>query len=95
MPFAFTEQCVAVLASILKSEKAIKVNIKIVRIFNKMRQLLSSQKEILYKLEQLEKKGLEHDEKLVLIFKYRKQLEQAKQEELEFRSLRVLFIGNS
>ena len=60
-----------------------------------MRQLLSSQKEILYKLEQLEKKGLEHDEQLVLLFKYRKQLEQAKQEELEFRPLRVLFIGNS
>jgi phage regulator Rha-like protein len=85
-PFAFTEHGVLMLASVLNSNRAIQVNIQIVRIFNKMRQLLYSQKEILYKLEQLEKKGLEHDEKLVLIFKYLKQLEQAKQEEQEFRN---------
>ena len=59
------------LASVLNSNRAIQVNIQIVRIFNKMRQLFSSQKEILYKIEQLEKKGLEHDEKILLIFKPR------------------------
>jgi hypothetical protein len=51
-----------------------------------MRALLSSQKEILQKLEQLEKKELEQDEKIVLIFKYLKQLEKTKQDEIEFKN---------
>ena len=81
-PFAFTEQGVAMLSSILNSKQAIYVNIQIIRVFTKMRELLSSQKEILNKLEQLEKKGIEHDEKIVLIFEYLKQLEQIKQQEI-------------
>ena len=48
--------------------------------------LLSSQKDILQKLEQLEKKDLEQDEKIILIFEYLKQLEQAKQDETEFKN---------
>ena len=85
-PLAFTEQGVAMLSGVLNSERAILVNIKIIRIFNKLRQLLSTHKEFLHKLEQLEKKDLEQDEKILLIFKYLKQLEKAKQEEHEFRN---------
>lgn len=85
-PLAFTEQGVAMLSSVLNSERAILVNIKIIRIFNRLRQLLSSHKEILHKLEKLEKKDLEQDEKILLIFKFLKQLEKAKQEEQEFRN---------
>jgi hypothetical protein len=80
-PFVFTEQGVAMLSSVLNSDIAILVNIQIMRVFTKMRALLDSHKEILRKLESIEKKDIEQDEKILLIFEYLKQLEQAKQEE--------------
>lgn len=82
-PMAFTEQGVAMLSSVLSSERAIIVNILIIRIFTKMRAILSSHNEILQKLEQLEKKDIEQDDKIMLIFEYLKQFEQTKQQELE------------
>jgi len=85
-PMAFTEQGVAMLSSVLSSERAIMVNIQIIRIFTKMRELLSTHKEILLKLEQLEKKDIEQDDKIMLIFEYLKQLEKTKQEELELKN---------
>ena len=85
-PLVFSEQGVAMLSSVLNSERAIMVNIQIIRIFTRMRQLLSSHKEILQKLEQLEKKDLEHDDKILLIFEYLKQLEKAKQNELDYKN---------
>jgi hypothetical protein len=84
-PLVFTEQGVAMLSSVLNSERAIMVNIAIIRVFTKMRELLSTHKEIILKLEQLEKKDIEQDDKIMLIFEYLKQLEKAKQEELEFK----------
>jgi len=80
-PFVFTEQGVAMLSSVLNSDRAILVNIQIMRVFTKMRTLLDSHKEILRKLESLEKKDIEQNDKILLIFEYLKQLEQAKQEE--------------
>ncbi|HNX89718.1 MAG TPA: hypothetical protein PKH58_11590 [Paludibacteraceae bacterium] len=80
-PFVFTEQGVAMLSSVLNSDSAILVNIQIMRVFTKMRALLDSHKEILRKLELIEKKDIEQDEKILLVFEYLKQLEQAKQEE--------------
>jgi len=56
LPLAFTEQGVAMLSSVLTSERAIEVNIEIMRAFVKIRQLLLSNKELARKLEQLEKK---------------------------------------
>ena len=82
-PFAFTEQGVAMLSSILKSKQAILVNIQIMRVFTKMRKLLETHTEILQKLEKLERKDIEQDEKIMLIFEYLKQLEKVKQNELE------------
>ena len=67
-PFAFTEYGLLMLASVLNSERAIQINIQIVRIFSRMRTMIESHKEILRKLEQLEKKDLELDEKVTLIF---------------------------
>jgi phage regulator Rha-like protein len=61
IPMAFTEQGVAMLSSVLNSARAIKVNIQIIRIFTRMREMLLTHKDILLKLEQLEsnrKKGL-------------------------------------
>ncbi len=82
-PLVFTEQGVAMLSSVLNSDRAIMVNIQIIRIFTRMREILESHKEIINKLEQLERKDVEQDDKIMLIFEYLKQLERAKQEEIE------------
>jgi hypothetical protein len=84
-PFAFTEHGLLMLASVLNSERAIQINIQIVRIFSRMRAMIESHKEILKKLEMLEKKDIELDEKVTLIFEYLKELEQTKQEETDFK----------
>lgn len=74
LPYAFTEQGVAMLSSILNSELAIKVNIQIIRIFTRMREMLSTHKDILLKLEEMEKKIGVHDQDIQVIFSYLKQL---------------------
>jgi hypothetical protein len=84
-PFVFTEQGVAMLSSVLNSERAISVNIQIIRVFTRMRALIESHREIIKKLEMLEKKDLELDEKVSLVFEYLKELEQTKQEETDFK----------
>lgn len=73
-PYVFTEQGVAMLSTVLNSERAIKVNIQIMRIYTKMREMLMTNLEILLKLEQLERKVTGHDDDIQLIFKYLKQL---------------------
>ncbi|HOY39175.1 MAG: ORF6N domain-containing protein [Bacteroidales bacterium] len=85
-PLVFTEQGVAMLSSVLNSDTAIMVNIQIIRIFTKMREMLETHKDILSKLDELERKGIERDEKIMLIFEYIKQFEEAKQQELEYRN---------
>lgn len=82
LPFAFTEQGIAMLSGVLHSERAIKVNIQIMRVFTRLRALLETHREILLKLEKLERKDIEQDEKIMVIFEYLKQLEQLKQSEL-------------
>ena len=66
------------LASVLNSERAIQVNIQIVRVFTKMREILTSHKELLLKLERIAKKLAKHDDQFLVIFEYLKKLEQAK-----------------
>lgn len=61
MPMAFTEPGVAMLSSILNSETAIKVNIQIIRVFTKMREILMANKEILIHLEKSDQKLIKHD----------------------------------
>lgn len=63
LPNVFTEMGVAMLSSVLKSETAISVNIQIIRIFSRMRELLLTHKDVLRKLEQLEKRLLSQDER--------------------------------
>ena len=55
-PFAFTEQGVAMLSSVLNSKRAIQVNIEIMRAFVQMREFILSNKELAQKLENLERK---------------------------------------
>jgi len=66
--YAFTEQGVAMLSSVLRSKRAIQANIAIMRIFAKLRQILSNNKELAVKIEALERKYAEHDEKIIAIF---------------------------
>jgi hypothetical protein len=70
LPNAFTEQGAAMLSSVLHSERAILVNIQIIRVFTRIRYLLESQSEILRKLDRIEKHEIEQDEQIVLIFEY-------------------------
>jgi phage regulator Rha-like protein len=85
LPFAFTEQGVAMLSSILNTDRAIRVNIQIIRVFTRMRHLVETHSEILRKLQQLEKKDVDQDQQILLIFEYLNQLEQEKQEELQIK----------
>ncbi len=74
LPYVFTEYGVLMLANVLKSETAIMVSIRLIEIFVRMREMITTNKEILLKLEQLEKKVTGHDEDLKMIFSAIKQL---------------------
>ena len=71
LPYAFTEQGVAMLSSVLKSKTAIQVNIQIMRAFIKMRQMLSSHEKLYRKVETMEKK---YDAQFKIVFEAIKQL---------------------
>ncbi len=86
LPMAFTEYGVLMLASVLNSARAIGVNIQIVRIFNRMREILASHTELLNKLTKIKEKMGEHDNQIQLIFEYLEQLEAARQQGLEYQS---------
>lgn len=73
-PWAFTEQGVAMLSSVLSSKKAIEVNIAIMRAFVRLRQLLSTNKELTAKFERMEQKLGEHDEHFRVVFEAIRQL---------------------
>ena len=70
-PYAFTEQGVAMLSSVLKSERAIQVNIEVMRTFVKLRRLLSEHHELSLRLDQLE---LRYDEQFKAVFDAIRQL---------------------
>ena len=70
LPLVFTEQGVAMLSSVLKSERAIAVNIKIIRIFTKMRQLLSDNLSLQLEIENIKKKLTNNSKNIELVFNY-------------------------
>ena len=74
LPYAFTEHGILMLSSVLNSKKAIQVNIQIMRTFVKLRQILSTNKELVHKLSQLERKTEKHDAEIQAIFKAIRQL---------------------
>ena len=71
LPYAFTEQGVAMLSSVLRSKRAAQVNIEIMRTFVKLRELLANHKELARKLEDLEKK---YDSQFRIVFDAIRQL---------------------
>ena len=74
LPYAFTEQGVAMLSGILNSDRAVHVNIAIMRIFVKLRNLIEGNKELADKLNQLEAKVQRHDDEIKAIFDAIRQL---------------------
>jgi len=70
LPYVFTEQGVAMLSSILNSKTAIAVNIQIIRIFTRVREMLLTHKDILLKLDRIENRLDKHDEKIEVLFTY-------------------------
>ena len=74
LPYVFTEHGVAMLASVLNSERAIKISINIIKVFVKLREVLSSHKELAHKLTELEHKIERHDREIQAIFEAIRQL---------------------
>ena len=74
LPYAFTEQGIAMLSSVLNSKRAIQINIQIMRAFVKLREILSTHKELAQKLKKLELKIDSHDQQIQAIFEVINQL---------------------
>ena len=68
LPYAFTQEGIAMLSSVLHSPRAIQVNIQIMRAFVKLRELMASHKYLAQKIEELEQKFKKHDENFVIVF---------------------------
>jgi len=73
-PMAFTEQGIAMLSSVLNSERAIKVNIAIMRAFVKLREMLETNRELARKFSELEQRVGKHDEEITAILEAIRQL---------------------
>ena len=74
LPYAFTEQGVAMLSSVLNSERAVKVNIAIMRAFVKLREALDTNRELAKKFVELECRVGKHDEEIAAILEAIRQL---------------------
>ena len=74
LPYVFSEQGVAMLSSVLKSKRAIEVNVAIMRAFVKLIETLTTHKELSRKLSDLERKLGDHDEQIQAIFEAIRQL---------------------
>ncbi|MEO5564914.1 MAG: ORF6N domain-containing protein [Chitinophagaceae bacterium] len=80
LPYAFTEHGILMLANVLKSERAIEVSLRLIELFVKMREMLSTHKDVLLELQQLEKKVTGHDVDIQMIFAKLKQILNAPKE---------------
>ena len=70
MPLAFTEQGIAMLSSVLNSPTAIKVNIQIIRVFTKIRQMLTDNLSVKLEIEGIKNKLTNHSKNIELVFDY-------------------------
>ncbi|MFV8375268.1 hypothetical protein [Flavobacterium sp. LB1P71] len=70
VPMAFTEQGVAMLSSVLNSPTAIKVNIQIIRVFTKIREMLTDTMSLKLEIEEIKKKLSNHTKNIELVFNY-------------------------
>ena len=68
LPFAFTEQGIAMLSSVLNSERAVQVNIQIMRVFVKIREVMILNTELKFKFQKIDMKLIDHDKKFGIVF---------------------------
>jgi hypothetical protein len=80
-PLVFTEQGIAMLSSVLNNNLAILMNIRIIRVFTKMRKMVETHQEILQRLFALEKNDEDQNQKIMLILDYLKSMEQQELQE--------------
>jgi DNA replication protein DnaD len=80
-PMAFTEQGVAMLSSVLNSPVAIKVNIQIIRVFTKIREMLTDNLSLKLEIEEIKKKLTHHSKNIELVFTYLDELIEKKETE--------------
>jgi phage regulator Rha-like protein len=73
-PYAFTEQGVAMLSTVLHSKRAVQTSIAIVRVFVKLRELLATHKDLAHKMEELERAQKEHAAHIATIYQMVEQL---------------------
>ena len=78
-PYAFTQDGVSMLSSVLNSERAVQVNINIIRAFNRMRNMINTHLELQKQIDKIETKLLDVDEEIQTIFNVIKQLIQTPQ----------------
>ena len=83
LPYAFTEHGILMLSSVLRSERADKVNMSIIDTFVKLRELMFINKDLIHQFEKVQNKLVEHDNQILVIYEYLKQLEEAKHQQLE------------
>jgi hypothetical protein len=79
LPYVFTEHGAVMLASVLNSDKAIEVNIQIVRVFTQIRQMLSDNTELRLEIEKIKRKTDNHDKNIELVFQYLDELLEKKE----------------
>lgn len=89
LPYVFTEHGVAMLASVLNSERAVKISIAIIKTFVRLREIIYSHKELLLRLQALEVKYANHDNKIIEIFKAIQQLLQPPKENRVITGFRI------
>jgi hypothetical protein len=70
LPSAFTEQGVAMLSGVLNSQRAIQVNIQIMRVFTRIREMLTDTLSVRLEIEEIKKKLTNHDQNIELVFSY-------------------------
>jgi phage regulator Rha-like protein len=81
IPYVFTEHGVAMLSSVLNSERAVQVNIQIIRTFSRLKEIILARKDLSHKLSELEKRVGSHDEHIQSLFDVIKQIMNPPQEE--------------
>src|SRR4051812_13011743 len=79
MPYVFTEHGVLMLSSILNSDKAIKVNIRIMRVFTQIRQMVIDNTELRLAIEEIRKKAENNSKNIEIVFQYLDELIEKKQ----------------
>jgi len=94
LPYVFTEQGVAMLSSVLRSKIAVHVNIQIMRVFTKLREMMISHKDLARKIEDLERKFQDHDQKILRIFDAIRQMMAVPEQAGPYKRSKIGFIAD-